>query len=274
MKRILKFVVLISFLKLRQLYYNLKLFCTKRNILDKTYHSFADYERLINDFYEEPQNLVIGKISKSLLDDIKSNFCDEVTFQKENNILQSSNDIHPVLDITRFENDIISNLKKNIVAGDMHLYDYSNKILKNLHDELREMFSTYIASPFIFVNTRIWKTKANSANYGPNSMHTDGFMPGHMKIMIYVTPLNEDYGTFIYKDKNGKICNISNKPEGTTILFRNSDVLHSGNPGKTYDRISIECTLMRSIINGNQNWPGHWFGRHFKHPKQIEIINE
>ena len=156
----------------------------------------------------------------------------------------------------------------------MHYYNYSNETIKKLHDELREMFWAYVKSPFIFVNTRIWKTKPNSKNYGPNAMHVDGFASGHLKIMIYLTPLSEDSGTFIYKDKNGKIININNKPKGTAILFLNSDILHSGNSGKVYERISIECTLIRSIINGNRNWPGDWFGRHFKHPKLIKIINE
>ena len=224
----------------------------------------------MNNIYGEPDDLAIGKISKEILDDIKSNFCGEKVFLNSNKYMESSNDIHPILCMTKHEINIINEIKKNLVVGNMHEYDYSNETIKKLHDELRKIFSVHIRSPFIFVNTRIWKTKPNSATYGSNAMHTDGFMPGHLKIMIYLTPLNEDYGTFIYKKKNQEIHNINDRSEGTAILFRNSDIMHRGKAGKIYERISIECTLMTSIINGNQNWPGHWWGRHFKHLNQIK----
>jgi hypothetical protein len=273
-KEFLKKRIQSFFYKSKKLFNYFEVFCTKYNITDNTYDSFAANEKLVNKFYGECQNLVIGKISDTLLNEIKSNFCNEKCFSNSNFIFESGNDLHPVLSITNFDINTVNNLKKNLIIGNMHEYDYSNKTIKKLHDELREMFSHYINSPFIFVNTRIWKTKPNSENFGPNSFHTDGFMPGHLKIMIYVTPLNENFGTFLYKDITGKIHNIANKAKGTAILFKNSDILHSGNPGKSFERISIETTLMRSIINGNQNWPGHWFGRHFKHPKQIEMINK
>ena len=49
-------------------------------------------------------------------------------------------------------------------------------------------------------------------------------------------------------------------------------MLHQGVPGKTYERISIEVTLMRSLVNGDQNWQGHFYGRHFKNLRQIEAL--
>ena len=49
------------------------------------------------------------------------------------------------------------------------------------------MFKTYIGSPFVFINTRIWKTKPLSERMGPNNWHKDGFVPGHLKIMVYLT---------------------------------------------------------------------------------------
>ena len=88
------------------------------------------------------------------------------------------------------------------MPGNLHIYNSKNPTLKLLHDELRQMFKIHIGSPFIFVNTRSWKSKPNSKKFGPNDWHTDGLFPGHRKIMIYITPLNKDYGTFEWKESN------------------------------------------------------------------------
>ena len=31
---------------------------------------------------------------------------------------------------------------------------------------------------------------------------------------------------------------------------------------------------MRSLVDGEQEWPGHFLGRHFKNPKQLESISK
>ena len=43
-------------------------------------------------------------------------------------------------------------------------------------------------------------------------------------------------------------------------------------PGQTYERISVEVTLMRSLVNGEQEWQGHFFGRHLKNLRQLEDV--
>jgi len=163
--------------------------------------------------------------------------------------------------------------KAGIVPGKIHKLSYSNPVLKQLHDELREMFKDDIGSPFVFVNTRMWKTKSSSKSLGPNAFHLDGFEPGHLKIMVYLTPLNNEYGPFEWKDTKGKVICFNNEPAGTAICFKNSDIIHRGVPGSTHDRVSIEVTLMRSIIDGHQTWPGHFFGRHLYHPKLLNKIS-
>lgn len=112
----LKRIILAIFLKVRKLYYYYKLFCTKYKILDETVHSFKDYAKLVSSFYGKPDDLVIGKISKELLNDIESNFLTEANFLNSNNILNSCNDIHPILSITKNEINITNELKKNLIA--------------------------------------------------------------------------------------------------------------------------------------------------------------
>ena len=95
-------------------------------------------------------------------------------------------------------------------------------------------------------------------------LHYDGFCDGHMKIMVYLTPFDNEHGYFqLEKTK------INNIPKGTAILFQNSDVKHAGVPGSKFNRISIEVTLMRSFINSPQKNNSHFFGRHFNDPSYL-----
>jgi hypothetical protein len=216
-------------------------------------------------------DIAVGQLSNELLHVLKTEFCSDSSFQDSFEIINSQN-IHPVLKTDIHSKYILEKLKKNIVPGNLHIYNSENPKLKQLHDELRQMFRVHIGSPFIFVNTRIWKTKPNSEKFGPNDWHVDGFFPGHRKIMVYLTPLNDDYGTFKWKDSKHNIHTLKNEPEGKVVYFANSDILHLGVPGKTYERISIEVTLMRSMVNEEQKWPGHFYGRHFKNLRQLESV--
>ena len=78
--------------------------------------------------------------------------------------------------------------------------------------------------------------------------------------MVYLTPLNEEYGTFLWRDSSGNEHHLDDKPPGTIVCFRNSELEHSGVPGSIHERISIEVTLMRSLVDGHQKWPGHFLG--------------
>jgi len=233
--------------------------------------SFELHAKLVDKIYGEGLDVAVGQISDELLKTLSIEFCNDSCFYNENE-RKNLQSIHPVLKVDNHSEMILETLNENIVPGNLHVYDNKNSTLKLLHDELRQMFQIHVGSPFIFVNTRIWKTKPNSKKIGPNDWHTDGFVPGHRKIMIYLTPLNKDYGSFEWKEKNKIIRQLNNGKAGKVIFFRNSDVMHQGVPGQTYERISIEVTLMRSLVNGEQEWQGHFFGRHFKNLKQLESV--
>ncbi len=132
--------------------------------------------------------------------------------------------------------------------------DHPNQRLCSI---MRQSFTADIRAPFAFVNARAWITKPNAMKVGANSEHTDHFLPGHMKIMVYLTPLNRDFGYFVI---NGE--EVREKEAGTAILFRNSDIRHRGVPGTKFPRICIELTLQRTLLNSDQSHQGHPIGRH------------
>lgn len=240
----------------------------KKDLIEE---SFKLHAKLVDKIYGEGLDVAVGQISDELLKGLSTEFCKDSCFYNDNDIINSQS-THPVLKVDNHSKNILEALNKSIVPGNIHIYDYKNSTLKLLHDELRQMFKIHIGSPFIFVNTRIWKTKPNSEKIGPNDWHNDGFFPGHRKIMIYITPLSKDYGSFEWKENNKSIRQLNNEKTGKAIFFRNSDIMHKGVPGQTYERISIEVTLIRSLVNGEQEWQGHFFGRHFKNLKQLELV--
>ena len=233
--------------------------------------SFKLHSELIDKIYGKGLDVVAGQLSDELLKNLKTEFCNDSCFDYKGEIINSQS-IHHILKVDDHSKDMRDTLIENILPGNLHIYNSKNPTLKQLHDELRQMFRKHIGSPFVFVNTRIWKSKPNSKKFGPNDWHSDGFVPGHRKIMIYITPLNDDYGSFEWKDSNDNIHRLNNEKPGKVVFFRNSDVVHQGVPGKTHERISIEVTLMRSLVNGDQNWQGHFYGRHFKNLRQIEAL--
>ena len=236
----------------------------------------------IKDFY---QNIVdpisdIGDPFQSLkhlvdpqsADDLKKLIQDVGDESVISTLLNSKVDNYLLID--NHADSVIQELDSILIVHPIHLINPMQGAISRLHKELRNIFKVYIKSPFVFVNTRAWSTKANSSKFGPSLMHNDGFEPGHMKIMVYITPLNDDYGYFI---PEGGL--INNHPAGTCICFLNSDLEHAAVPGNIYNRICIEVTLMRAFINAPQLNMGAFFGRHALSPEVVydavtKIINE
>ena len=261
----LKRFIIIQFNKFTNL---VKLLKRKKNPVED---SFELHSKLVNKIYEEGLDIAAGQISDELINALVIEFCNDSCFNDSSEIINSKS-THPILKIDNHSREIREGLNENIIAGNLHTHSSKNPTLKALHNELRRMLEIHVGSPFIFVNTRIWKSKPNTKSFGPNDWHTDGFSPGHRKIMIYITPLNDDYGSFEWKDSEDNIHRLNNEKPGKVFFFLNSDIPHQGVAGKTHDRIAIEVTLMRSLINGEQEWEGHFFGRHFKNLKKLENL--
>lgn len=231
--------------------------------------NFQLYDQIITSEYGEPAVLVAGKISDSLLreiieaienGDIRKATLDQVEDRFTDHLLLKC-DIH--------SQEIDERLNKNSLVYCIHKRSYKDNLIKNLHDEIRARFASEVKSPFVVVNTRMWSTLPGSEHFGPNDMHLDGFDSGHLKCMVYIQPLDEEHGHLVVRAK-GSDVKVTNLPAGTAILFRNSDILHAGVPGTTHPRVAIEITLMRSMEDGDQYWPGHFFGRHLESPLSVK----
>ena len=138
-------------------------------------------------------------------------------------------------------------IKRNIIF---------DELIKKIEPKLRE----YLKSPFSVVNLNAWKTKAKmKVMYdsegnprGPNRFHQDGYPPGHYKCIIYLKPLNDEFGKLQIEDKI-----IESEQPGYAVIF-NQNLYHQAIPGKSGDRYLLELTLMRTIIKVDmlKHYPG------------------
>ena len=134
---------------------------------------------------------------------------------------------------------IFKNHKFKKIQGD--IFSNKNKNLMDACTYIQGKLDSKLNKPYIFVGLKMWETVSDAINFGMNEFHKDGFLPFHSKIMIYLQPLDENYGSLqisqtILKFKNPK-----------AIWFKNSDVLHKGISGKKYNRRVIEITIMHTI---------------------------
>lgn len=224
----------------------------KRNI-DKfnRLYSYALHEKIVS--------LIYGKV-----DDTKILYLDKDICKKLKSIIKSLKKIK----FSNYANQLKFNnykiLKKkswNYNGKDLFVYEqfdnyqewfdmednkYINEFTRSLFPSIRE----YLKSYFSIVNIRIWNNLPNGKpavgrkNHlrGPYRNHTDSFPPGHVKIMVYLNPLDEDHGYFIYND-----IELKSKKPGLVLAFKNSDVLHRAVPGTLKDRIVIEFTIFRTL---------------------------
>lgn len=99
-----------------------------------------------------------------------------------------------------------------------------------------------IKSNYRVVNIRAWKMLPSKRSFGPSDFHKDGLRPAHMKIMIYLSPLNLEYGTLQFLDQPPLV-----KDAGYVLVFQNSDIVHRAIPGDKYPRKLIELTVQKTF---------------------------
>ena len=225
-------------------------------------NKFKNHDDAIKMQYGTPEPLFVDEISGVLLRDLNKLIQDAGDESVIATLLNSKDDKYLLID--NHANSVIQELDSILIVHPIHSINPMQETISRLHKELRNIFKAYIKSPFVFVNTRAWSTKANSSKFGPSLMHNDGFEPGHMKIMVYLTHLNAVYGYFM--NEGGF---INNRPAGTSICFLNSDLEHGAVPGNTYNRICIEVTLMRAFVDAPQLNMGAFFGRHALSPEVV-----
>ena len=239
-----------------------------------TEQKFKMYADLVNSLYPRAaEEIAISKISEKLLLEISSAIKDGRIPEKSLYQTEDRKQDHLLLLVETHDSLVESKQNENQSVLALHNLDSSNPILAQIHKEVRASFATDIGSPFVIVNSRMWITHPNSEKQGPNAFHVDEFLPGHLKCMIYISPLDAEHGFFQIKTDSG-VQSINNHPSGTAILFKNSDITHAGIPGTKFPRISIEITLMRATVDYPQAWTGNFYGRHLIEPTIFHHIEE
>jgi hypothetical protein len=235
---------------------------------------FSAYAKSVNLSYPPSAALAVGKISNSLLDEINVAIETGVITKTKLSCLDTKDLDHLFLltDCGKHKLDTESLLDENLTVCDIHKFNSSHVLINKLHSEIRSLFHAEVGSPFVFVNTRMWISRPLGDRFGPNALHTDGFEAGHLKVMVYLSPLDTEHGYLEVKDRGTR--NIIGEPPGVAVLFRNSDLEHSGVPGTKFPRTSIEVTLMRSHTDAPQTWAGHFLGRHLIDPTIFHHSNE
>ena len=215
-------------------------------------HSIFDqHDELVSHLFGTPDNAFAFQLSVQRLNEL-SNWLEGVSTTTYAKAQRRSSETLYVK--TLQQANAIEKLDNNIILFDFQMCDE----LERLHREIRSNIAQYVKSPFIFINTRAWTTKSQSEKFGPNAPHKDGFHKGHMKIMVYLTPMSSEYGDFWIEGHQ-----ITDNEPGFCLSFKNSDLLHSGQPGTKFPRICIEVTIMRALHDGSQDDEPHPLGRHF-----------
>lgn len=218
----------------------------------------AHEEFISNKFGLISENFAESKLDDSLLEQIIDHINNENCYELEDLLFESKR-VDKIMQVSRHSPKVVKKLSK-LLTNCINLNPANNSIRK-LHEFIRNEFKNYFKSPITFVNSRAWLTPPKSNNFGPNSPHTDGFSNGHLKVMIYPYGLSKENGELLLENKL-----LTNKPKGYAIAFKNSDVMHAGSAGEVNNRLSIEITVMRSIIPMPQINKSHFFGRHYKSP--------
>jgi len=214
-------------------------------------NAFYMHETLVRIAFGEIKPLKVFNLSENAVENLSGYLLNLETV----NFTSLEHDVHDYLWLTHYaKNDKYTELDKNLIFLDFKMSD----LIQKFHQVLRTNISECIKSPFAIVNTKAWITKPGTPRYGPNEEHTDKFAEGHVKVMIYLTPLSDEYGTFWI---DGNL--FTSKNPGSCIYFRNSEILHSGIPGSKYPRVCIEITIFRTFIDCDQFHHGHPNGKHY-----------
>ena len=127
-------------------------------------------------------------------------------------------------------------------------------------DFFEKKLGTYARKIFNGANYRIehvwlFKSFKNSTNVN-TKLHTDGDMYGAVKVMIYLTDVDEESGPFTVWDSEIKKRKEITGKAGTVIFFNQNSLLHSAAENKSKDRIvltfSLYPTLRKKIYYKNE----------------------
>jgi len=228
---------------------------------------FVAHNKLIDEVYP-PANDAVFKISDKLfiaelLDHLSGIETSKLSdFTKNNHKCDQIFATNPLADYGN-DNFSYSEKGKKLISegyddGTKYFIIKEHPLIQKLHKLIRVAIKGDVRSPFAIVNTRAWSVAPKTCKLGAFRNHNDGFLPGHLKIMVYLNPMSRDHGYLIINENE-----IIGEDAGTCILFRNSDIEHRGVPPEMFERICFEITIQRTFINIEQHHDGHPIGRHY-----------
>jgi tetratricopeptide (TPR) repeat protein len=140
--------------------------------------------------------------------------------------------------------------EKDLNSSHTHLSLGSEQLrrLSSLLQALAKPIAKCIGTPWRVVNVRCFKTHSWAVETGPNEWHTDGFPLCVKKFLIYLSEVGAEKGTTELKFSDGSIASVTG-PDGTWLLFRNSEILHRGVAPIHGERFALEITIVPSLIN-------------------------
>jgi hypothetical protein len=120
------------------------------------------------------------------------------------------------------------------------------EIVQSMLQELKQPIADALGVPWRVVNIKSWRTNPFTAtDFGMNSWHLDGFPFSALKIMIYVSGASKATGSTEMRLRDGS-SKVIEGPEGTWLLFKNSELLHRGTapqlPGHVRTILDITIT--------------------------------
>jgi hypothetical protein len=167
--------------------------------------------------------------------------------------------------IEQAHNDI--EIKKYVTlekSNTYKIYDFNETYLKDVQiawgynrlkyiDFFEKKLGAYARKIFNGANYRIehvWLIKSfKNSTHINTKMHTDGDMVGAVKVMIYLTDVDEESGPFTVWDlEKNKRKEITGKI-GTVIFFNQNSILHAAAPNKSKDRIVLTFSLYPTLRN-------------------------
>ena len=227
---------------------------------------FYLHEKLIEIFYGKFKSFYFSELSVELLNRINKEY------RSLNSTIASQETKNRFL----FVNSIFSSDHLNIINKG-HDYKIISKDLGLLIVDFIDLYSrelkSIIKSPFRVVNVRAWSCLAldKSVEGTTKEWHTDGFHKGHMKLMIYLGPVDVKENGTTELEYYGPI--ISNK--GCFMLFDNNEIHHRAiKPKKASERPIIELTIQRVLIKSLFKTPfyGTPLDRHLTNPLFAYIL--
>jgi hypothetical protein len=163
------------------------LFLKLINKLKRFYGLFFPLNKLFFGLHEFFIVLIYGKTSDYFEFRISNELLSKLKLYLNNldflNFIDSPSDKENVLMFNSISIETKSKLDDNIRIMDLNSQD---SLFLELQKELYDNVKYYVKSKICFCNIRAWKTLPQSELFGPNQLHTDGFLKGHLKIMLYI----------------------------------------------------------------------------------------